>query len=82
MSIKGELNKIEKAIIPSRDNKNSIDAFVFSVIGDDLEVIERYIEPVHGSRRILSEEEYQEIINNPDTLIIRWNEGEAIDLEN
>ena len=82
MSIKGELNKIEKAIIPSRDDKNCIDAFVFSVIGDDLEVIERYIEPVHGSRRILSEEEYQEIINNPDTLIIRWNEGEAIDLEN
>ena len=82
MSIKGELNKIEKAIIPSRDNKNSIDAFVFSVIGDDLEVIERFIEPVHGSRRILSEEEYQEIINDPDTLTIRWNEGEAIDLEN
>ena len=82
MSVKSELDKIEKAIITSRDNDPAIDAFIFSVIGDDLKVIERYIEPVHGSRRILSEEEYQEIINDPDTFTIRWNEGEAIDLEN
>jgi hypothetical protein len=81
MSVKSELDKIEKAIITSRDEANCIDAFIYSVIGDDLEVIERYIEPVHGSRKILSEDEYQAIINDPDHKIIRWCEGEAIDLE-
>jgi len=81
MSVKSELDKIEKAIITSRDNDPAIDAFIFSVIGDDLEIIERFIEPVHGSQRILSEDEYQEIINDPDHKIIRWSEGEAIDLE-
>jgi hypothetical protein len=81
MSMKSELKKIEKIIGSRDDDVGGIDAFIFTVIGKDLEVVERFIKHRGGSQEKLSEEDYQAMLNDPDRKIIRWSEGEDIDYE-
>ena len=62
------------------DGDGGIDSIIYSVIGDDLQVIKRFVHHKDGTEEDITEDEYQAIISDPDTLFLRWSEGEAIDV--
>jgi len=62
------------------DDVSGIESIIYSVIGDDLQVIKRFVHHKDGTEEDITEDEYQAIISDPDTLFLRWSEGEAIDV--
>jgi len=59
------------------DDPGGIESIIYTVVGDDLQVIKRFIHHKDGTEEDITEDEYQVIISDPDTLFVRWSDGEV-----